>query len=126
MSTRIVLMNALFDQFQSFLAELSEMYPEDDDFQSFSTTIKLVRNTNPSLLPKYIFEHTSQFEQQILSKNESFFMNYSFVEYGDQVNIDIFSKLKQYVQTMDAKSKENVWKYIQNIFKLASSLNKTS
>jgi hypothetical protein len=126
MSTRIVLMNALFDQFQSFLAELSEMYPEDDDFQSFLTTIKLIRNTNPSLLPKYIFEHTTQFEEQILSKNESFFMNYSFVEYGDQVNLDIFSKLKQYVQTMDAKSKENVWKYIQNIFKLASSLNKTS
>ena len=126
MSTRIVLLNALFDQFQSFLLELSEMYPSDEDFLSFLTTIKLARNTNPSLVPKYIYEHTNQFEKQILEKDMSFFINYSFVEYGEQVNLDIFSKLKHYLKTMDEKSKENVWKYIQNIFKLSSCLNKLS
>lgn len=126
MSTRIVLLNALFDQFQSFLLELSEMYPNDEEFTSFLTTIRLVRTTNPSLVPKYVYEHTSQFEKQILEKDMSFFINYSFVEYGDQVDLDIFGKLKQYLKTMDEKSKENVWKYIQNIFKLSSSLNKLS
>jgi len=124
MSTRIVLLNALFDQFQSFIIELSEMYPNDDDFQSFLTTVKLMRSTNPSLVPKYIYEHTSQFEKQILEKDESFFIDYSFVEYGEHVDLDIFSKLKQYLKSMDQKSKENVWKYIQNIFKLASTLRK--
>jgi hypothetical protein len=126
MSTRIVLINALFDQFQAFLVELCEMYPSDEDFQTFLTTIKLLRTTNPSLLPKYIYEHTSQFESQILQKDESFFINYSFVEYGEHVNLDIFTKLKTYVQSMNAKNKENVWKYIQNIFKLANTLNKLS
>ena len=124
MSTRIVLLNALFDQFQSFIVELSEMYPNDDDFKSFLTTIKLIRSTNPSLVPKYIYEHTNQFEKQIVEKDESFFINYSFVEYGEHVDLDIFSKLKQYLKSMDQKSKENVWKYIQNIFKLANTLNK--
>lgn len=124
MSTRIVLINALFDQFQSFMIELSEMYPQDEDFGTFLTTIKLLRTTNPSLLPKYIYEHTSQFEEQIMKKDEGFFINYSFVEYGDQVNLDIFTKLKNYVQSMNDKNKENVWKYIQNIFKLANTLRK--
>jgi len=126
MSKRIVLINALFDQFQSFMIELCEMYPEDEDFGTFLTTIKLMRTTNPSLVPKYIYEHTIQFEKEILAKDESFFMNYSFVEYGEHVNLDIFSKLKQYLQTMDEKSKENVWKYVQNIFNLANMLNKLS
>jgi hypothetical protein len=124
MSTRIVLLNALFDQFQSFIIELSEMYPNDEDFKSFLTTVKLMRSTNPSLVPKYIYEHTSQFEKEILEKDESFFIDYSFVEYGEHVDLDIFSKLKQYLKSMDQKSKENVWKYIQNIFKLASTLSK--
>lgn len=96
-------MNALFDQFQAFMLELCEMYPTDDDFKSFLTTLKLVRNTNPSLVPKYISQHTDQFEKQILSKDESFFINYSFVEYGESVDLDIFSKLKQYLKSMDEK-----------------------
>lgn len=126
MSKRIVLLNALFDQFQGFMVELAEMYPNDEDFSSFLTTLKLVRTTNPSLVPKYIYEHTSQFEKQILEKDESFFIDYSFVEYGEHVDLDIFSKLKQYLKSMDQKSKENVWKYIQNIFKLADTLHKLS
>lgn len=126
MSTRIVLLNALFDQFQAFMVELSEMYPNDEDFSSFLTTIKLARSTNPSLVPKYIYEHTSQFEKQILEKDESFFIDYSFIEYGENVDLDIFSKLKQYLKSMDEKSKENVWKYVQNIFKLANTLHKLS
>jgi hypothetical protein len=123
MANRVVLLNALFDQFQSFVGELQDMYPKDDDFAAFLTTLKLMRSTNPSLVANYIFEHTSQFESQILQKDERFFLDYSFVEYGEQVDLDIFSKLKGYLQTMDEKSKENVWKYIQNIFKLAKSLS---
>ena len=123
MATRVVLLNALFDQFQSFLGELQDMYPNDEDFSTFSTTLKLVRSTNPSLVAKYIFEHTSQFEDKILQKDERFFLDYSFVEYGEHVDLDIFGKLKSYLKTMDEKSKESVWKYIQNIFKLAKMLS---
>jgi hypothetical protein len=123
MANRVVLLNALFDQFQSFATELSYMYPNDDDFATFVTTLKLMRSTNPSLLATYIYEHTNQFEKRIMEKDERFFLEYSFTEYGNDVDLDIFSKLKGYLQTMDEKSKENVWKYIQNIFKLAKSLN---
>ncbi len=122
MANRVVLLNALFDQFQSFVSELHDMYPNDDDFGAFLTTLKLMRSTNPSLVATYVYEHTSQFESQILQKDERFFLDYSFTEYGEHVDLDIFSKLKGYLQTMDQKSKENVWKYIQNIFKLAKSL----
>jgi hypothetical protein len=122
MSNRVVLLNALFDQFQSFVSELHAMYPTDDDFGAFLTTLKLMRSTNPSLVATYIFEHTSQFETQILEKDERFFLDYSFREYGEHVDLDIFTKLKSYLQTMDEKSKENIWKYIQYIFKLAKAL----
>jgi hypothetical protein len=123
MATRVVLLNALFDQFLSFLGELREMYPDDTDFDIFATSLKMLRTTNPSLVAKYIEEHTAQFQNQILNKDEKFFLDYSFSEYGGDVDLNIFEKLKQYINTMDSKSKENVWKYVQNIVRLSKAIN---
>ncbi len=116
-------MTALFDQFISFVNELGEMYPDDPDFPMFATTLKLMRSTNPSLVAKYVYEHTAQFEDQITAKNEQFFLNYSFDEYGQDVDLNIFSKLKNYVANMNATSKDNVWKYVQNIHKLSKAIS---
>jgi hypothetical protein len=116
-------MNAVFDQFTSFMNELIEMYPDDPDFSLFLNSLKLMRTTNPSLLIKYIYENTSGFEEQILAKDEKFFINYSFSEYSNDVDLNIFSKLKQYIQTMSPSTKDNVWKYIQNIYRLSKAIS---
>ncbi len=123
MASKITLMNAVFDQFTSFMNELIEMYPDDPDFSLFLNSLKLMRTTNPSLLIKYVYENTSNFEQQILSKDEKFFINYSFSEYSNDVDLNIFSKLKQYIETMSSSTKENVWKYIQNIYRLSKAVS---
>lgn len=123
MASRTVLMNAMFDQFISFVSELSEMYPDDSDFPLFLTSLRMLKMTNPSLLAKYVYDNTSQFEDKILSKNEKFFIDYSFSEYSQDVDLNIFSKLKNYISNMNDSSKESVWKYIQNIFRLSKALN---
>ena len=125
MASRVVLLNALFDQFVSFVNELGEMYPEDPDFPMFATTLKLMKSTNPSLVAKYIYDNTIQFEGHINDKNEKFFLDYSFSEYSQDVDLNIFAKLKNYVASMDESSKSNVWKYIQNIFRLAKALQQS-
>jgi len=124
MASRGILMNAFFDQFTSFITELSEMYPEDPDFGIFLTTLKMIKSTNPSLIVKYVVENTQQFEDQILTKNEKFFLDYSFSEYGNDVDLNIFSKLKDYVANMTPESKDKVWVYIQNIYRLSKAIQK--
>lgn len=123
MASKIALMNAMFDQFTSFVTELVGMYPDDPDFAMFLTTLKLMRTTNPSLLVKYVYENTNSFEEKILSKDEGFFIDYSFEEYNDNVDLNIFVKLKEYVKTMSPSSKDNVWKYIQNIYRLSKAIS---
>jgi hypothetical protein len=123
MASKIVLMNALYDQFFSFLNELIEIYPDDVDFSIFLSTLKMLKTTNPSLLPTYIVEYTTQFNDQILNGDESFFIDYSFEEYSEHVDLNIFSKLKKYFKEMNEKSKQNVWKYTQNIVKLSIAIN---
>jgi hypothetical protein len=120
MASRIVLVNALFDQFISFASELASMYPDDPDFPMFQTTLRLLKITNPSLLPKYIMENASQYEDQILNKDEKFFLDNTFESHGE-LNMDILSKLKGYIASMSPETKEHVWKYCQNIIRLAKA-----
>jgi hypothetical protein len=123
MASRPVLITALYDQFFSFTKELQEMYPDDADFSLFTTTLKMLKSSNPSLLVKYIYDNTIQFEEKILNQDEAFFLDYSFSEYGNDVDLNIFSKLKQYFAKMNQPSKDSVWKYIQNIFRLSKALS---
>jgi hypothetical protein len=123
MASKSVLTSALFDQLFSFTNELIAMYPDDPDFPLFSSTIRMLKMTNPSLIVKNIYDNTKSFEDKILSKNEEFFMEYSFSEFQKEADdINLFSKLKKYMKNMSAISKESVWKYIQNIFKLAKTI----
>lgn len=121
MASKKVLIDAFFEQFITFVSELSEMYPDDSGFPTFRTTLKLMKMTNPSLVIKYVSDSTSQFMQKIMASDEGFFMDMDFSVYGN-VDMNIFTTLKTYIQTMSPQSKESVWKYIQNITRLAQAL----
>lgn len=122
MASKQVLTQAFFDQFTSFSSELCEMYPDDADFSMFATTLKLMKMTNPALIIKYVRDNVLQFEDKIMKKDESFFLDYNFAEYADAVDMNIFQKLRQYIASMSPSSKNSVWVYIQNIVRLAKAL----
>ena len=122
MASKTVLMSALFDQFNSFMGELKDMYPEDSDFPLCITGVRLLRATNPSMLAKYIHENTNQYEEKIMARDEKFFLDTDFSSYGEYIaDVNIFDKLKQYVASMNDTSKDSVWKYCQNIIRLAKA-----
>lgn len=117
-----VLISAFFEQFASFSKELCEMYPDDADFSMFSSTLSLMKMTNPAMVIKYVADNVLQYEEKIMAKDESFFMQNEFSEYQTDIDMNVFSKLKQYVEQMSPDSKANVWKYIQNIVRLAKAI----
>jgi len=120
-SRKKILINAFFDQFITFVTELEDMYPDDSDFSIFETTLKLMRMTNPSLVIKYVSDSTSKFLEKIMASDEDFFMDMDFSSYAG-IDMNIFTKLKTYIQSMGTESKLNVWKYIQNITRLAQAI----
>jgi hypothetical protein len=117
-----VLISAFFDQFVSFSKELCAMYPDDPDFSMFSNTLGLMKMTNPAMVVKYVVDNVLQFEEKIMNSDESFFIDYKFEEYAEHVDMNIFQKLRQYIASMSPSSKEHVWKYIQNIVRLAKAI----
>ena len=118
-----VLMNAFFDQLLTFLKELTAMYPDDPDFPLASTTIRLMKTTTPVFVIKQFYDSSKGFEDQILSKNEDFFLDHSFEEFknDDTFDFNILGKLKGYVQAMSPASKDAVWVYVQNLYKLTKA-----
>jgi hypothetical protein len=114
-------MSALFTQLVGLATELVEMYPNDVDVSLGLTTIQLLKSTNPAMLLKFVYDNLVPFEDKIMAKNESFFVDYSYTEYGEYVDMSIFSKLKQYHSTMSEESKEMTWKYVHNILKLSKA-----
>lgn len=125
MASKRTLMSAFFDQFTAFSSELCEMYPNDADFSLFSNTLSLIKMTNPAMVVSYVTDNVVQFEEKIMKSDESFFLDYDFREYTSHVDMNIFQKLKQYIENMSPASKQNVWKYIQNIVRLAKAIQST-
>jgi hypothetical protein len=113
-----VLIDAFFNQFNSFLGELKQMYPEDEDFPVFITTLSLMKTANPLLVVNFVkTEIVDPFGAKIQARDESFFVSKDYTT-RDDVNLDIVEKIKQYILGMSPETKETVWKYIEIITKL--------
>jgi len=122
MASKRVLMSAFFDQLTAFTNELSQMYPDDADLSLGVTTMTLMRKTNPALVVNYVRDNVLKFEEKIMNKDETFFMAYDYQEYSSDVDMNIFQKVKDYNSQMSPASKENVWKYVQNITRLCKAI----
>jgi hypothetical protein len=115
-----VLIDAFFNQFNSFLGELKQMYPEDPDFPVFITTLSMMKAANPMLVVNFVkTEIVDPFGAKIEARDESFFMTQDYATRED-VDLNIVDKIKQYIQGMSDDTKETVWKYIEIITKLCS------
>ena len=57
-----------------------------------------------------------------MKKDESFFLDYDFAEYANDIDMNIFQKLRQYITSMTPASKTSVWTYIQNIVRLVKAI----
>ena len=112
-------MNAFYDQLFALLHELRDMYPDDPDFPLSITTLKMMKSVNPPFVLTTFYESSKAFEVKIMEKNESFFLDHDFAEFRDEMDFDILAKLKQCVKAMDGASKESVWVYVQNLYKIA-------
>ena len=122
MAPRQLLTTHFFDQLTTFCKELSEMYPDDPDFALGFTTSTLMRTMNPNMVVKWYYINSCNFESEILTKNEKFFLDHSFLEFQGDLDFNLLVKLKQYVLTMGPESKEYVWVYIQNMYKLSKAI----
>ena len=123
-----MLMEAFFSSFITFAGELKDMFPEDPDFGIFESALKLLQKTNPSLVVTYYKRNVldTEFNEKISHKDESFFLNYSYDEFHENVGgADVIGKLKQYWNVLSHGNRDHVWDYIITLDRIARHLVKT-
>ena len=104
------------------------MFPDDPDFPIFENALKLLQKTNPGLGVVYYKRNVleTQFASKIAARDESFFLNYTYDEYHENVGgADVIGKLKQYWEVLSVDSRKMVWEYITALDQLARHLNKS-
>lgn len=122
MSNRVFI-TAFYTHFHEFLDQMTRLFPDDTDLPTYKTALTLLQKSNPMLAPKEVVNHVSQFEASLRSRDEKFFLDYSFTEYQDGGIDQLIGKVKTLWTTLTDSNKKAIWDYITLLLDLAYRCN---
>jgi hypothetical protein len=116
-----ILMDAFFNQFGDFLAELIRVFPNDTDFPAYKTGLTLLHKTNPMIVIQTVHEHVTPYEDQIKTKNEDFILKHSFSDHtgNDDALEQVIRKLRDQWLLLTPNNKACIWSYVTILLELA-------
>ena len=105
--------NAKLDE---FLKDLIDCFPGMKDIKLLKSGLQLSRTMDITLPQKVFNEHIHDiYENNILNKDESFFMNENYQHIVDThgLELDVISKIKTMWTDLSVNNKDVIWKYLQ-------------
>ena len=120
-------LSAFTNQMEAFASELSSMFPEDVDLKTALNMIKMIKKVNPRKLLSVFEKFTSGYKDQIMSKDERFFIDHDFNDLASKTGQSdytyaLVTQIKSHWKDMSNESKEASWQYFIVLFKLADKL----
>ena len=112
------------NQLSSLGNELSDMYPNDIDIKIAKNSIDTIKRLNPKMLFDTFYQNVYPYKQQILDKDEGFFLNmdYNSVVGGKDNNMMTVMNLQKYWTGMSNETKECMWQYFGVLVKLSEKI----
>ena len=103
----------------NFNNDLILLFPNDKDFKLFKNGIVLLKATNPRKILTLFDQYVSKYEEKILQKDETFFLENNYDELDRTENIlNTMDILKNYWKNLTDQNKEKVWQYFILLVKL--------
>jgi hypothetical protein len=120
MSKKIYI-DAFFDQYEDFLHQMLEVYPNDPDWPLYIAGLSIFRRTNPMMVVQKTWKHISRFEEVIKARDEKFFLDrdYSDITEGEEPLEQTVTKIKGMWEELGAHNRNIVCDYVNNITYLA-------
>jgi hypothetical protein len=120
-----ILIDAFFNQYEDFLNQLKDVYPEDPDWKLYLSGLAIFRRTNPLIIVKKTWKWVSKFEQDIYDRNENMFMEMDYTRYteGEEPLEQTIDKLRNMWGVLDPHNRRVVWDFVTNITTLAKLCN---
>lgn len=120
MSKKIYI-DAFFNQFEDFLTQIKDVFPEDPDWKLYLSGMAIFRRTNPLMVVQKTWKYVSRFEDVIKARDETFFLerDYSDITEGEEPLEQTIAKLKTMWSVISPHNRRVVWDFVNNITALA-------
>jgi hypothetical protein len=120
-----ILIDAFFNQYEDFLNQLKDVYPDDPDWKLYLSGLAIFRRTNPLIVVKKTWKWVSKFEQEIYSRNEKMFIEMDYSQYteGEEPLEQTIDKLRSMWSVLNPHNRRVVWDFVNNITALAKLCN---
>jgi hypothetical protein len=121
MASLLQIRTVFIQQLDSFVEEISTLYPDEKEIMLFAEKYKMVKGANNKFIIESFVTYVLPFRNQILSKDEDFFLNGGG---QDAIQDDYSTKLRDiiknvWVHKMSDVNKEVIWKYFTVFVKLS-------
>lgn len=107
---------AFTEMMGQFLDELVKTFPEESGLKKYQSTFDLMKKANPRKCVEVFMGSASAFQQQIMAKDEKFFLEGS-VEFLDALNIK-----KWWNDSLSEGTKGAIWQYLQTLMILGTTI----
>ncbi len=128
MSDKSVFFNLFNQKADEFCKDLVATFPDVKEFKQLKSGLLLLKNVDDRKPREFFNNYVGvNFKQQILSKDESFFLNE--VQNHVQVGLEnsqwqtVIALLRHLWSTLDAENKESIWKYFQVLVAINDKCN---
>jgi len=116
----------MFKQFNdlasTFLSRMEETFPQEPKVKLYRQQFALVQGMNSRKPVEMFMENMMPFGEKILSRDEQFFKQDEFVNAAESISGKM--GLIKYWDTLNDKTKNSIWEYIQGLYILGmASMN---
>ena len=104
------------EQLLNFLGEMCKLFPDDKKLSTFYYTVDLMKKANPREIMNQFKQYVYPFKDQILAKDENFFIANTFTDsIKSQNGISELLRIKQIWNSgnLTTHDKECVWNYFK-------------
>ncbi len=119
--SRKILIDAFFNQYEDFLNQIKDVFPDDPDWKLYLSGLAIFRRTNPRIVVQKTWKHVAPFEEMILARNESFFLerDFSDITEGQEPLEQTIDKIRGMWAALNPHNRRVVWEFVNNIMALA-------
>lgn len=118
------------DKAYEFVSDLCRLVPTDSEFKAFKASVRLVNTMDAEQAIRVFVEHvTVPYGEQIVDRNEDFFLSPSFDDTLDKVDDfvqPLVARIRGYWGSINDDDKNVVWDYLNLLHALAEQFHNIS
>jgi hypothetical protein len=107
---------AFNDMMEQFLTELRETFPENGAIKKYQVGFDILKSSNPKKCVKEFMKGIEPYAQQIMAKEESFFLNDPPAVIAD------LNLAAMWTPELSQGTKDAIWQYFQTLYMLGTTI----